>query len=69
MREVEFWCWRVISETTGEPYNTRHKMDMTTAIDRHPEATRVLGSMEIRRIPETDEERATQGLDSGQRHH
>lgn len=58
MRRVEYWCWRVNAETAPfRPYNTRHRMTEEVALARHPEAVRVPGTLEIRDIPETDEER------------
>lgn len=57
MKRVEYWCWRINSETAPfKPYNSRHHMTEETALARHPEAVRVPGSMEVRDIPETDEE-------------
>lgn len=58
MRSVEYWSWYVRSETAPfKLIKTRHLMTEEVALARHPEAERVPGSMEIRMIPETDEER------------
>ena len=58
MKTVEFWCWWVVDEVTGKRRATRHKMTEPEALERHPGAERVAGTMELRSMPETDEERA-----------
>lgn len=56
MKRVEFWKWMVRDEITGKMRKTRHLMDEETALARHPEATKVPGSMEPRMLPEFDGE-------------
>jgi hypothetical protein len=59
VKKVEFWRWEVWSETgPRKRVKTRHHMTEADAMERDPTATRVAGTMEIRELPETDEERA-----------
>lgn len=67
MKRVEYWRWRIVSDTSGKLYNSKHRMDEETALRRHPEAVRVPGSMEVRMLPETDEEKAANWPSAWQR--
>jgi hypothetical protein len=56
-RTTEFWRWEVWSETgPRKRIKTRHLMTEAVALARDPTATRVLGTMEVRELPETDAE-------------
>ncbi len=56
MKPTEFWLWRIRDERNGKFYKTRHRMTEADALARHPEAVRVEGSLEVRDLPETEEE-------------
>lgn len=58
MKPTEFWRWNVRDEVSGKVRPTRHHMTEADALERHLEATRVPGSMELRNLPETDKDRA-----------
>lgn len=57
-KRTEFWRWEVWSETgPRKRIKTRHLMTEAQALERDPTAVRVPGTMELRNLPETDEER------------
>jgi hypothetical protein len=59
MKEVEYWYWRMRSETApNKVVTTRWRMPEAEALARDPDAERVPGTLEVRELPETDEEKA-----------
>ena len=62
MKAVEFCRWHVRSDTPpfkGSP--SVYRMTEAVARSRHPEAVSVEGTMEIRHLDESDDERADSG--------
>lgn len=57
MKILELWRWRVTDPDTGRAYQTRHRMTEADAMLLDPRASRVPGSLEVRSVPETTEER------------
>lgn len=55
MRQVEYWRWVVLNETTGKRQATRYRMKEADALAMDPQAERVPGSMELRQVPDVDE--------------
>ena len=59
MKKVEYWYWRMRSETAPHKITTtRWRMPEAEALERDPNAVRVPGTLEVRELPETDEEKA-----------
>jgi hypothetical protein len=57
-KPTEFWRWIVNSESPpGKRIKTRHLMTREQALARDPTAEPVPGSMEMRDLPETEDER------------
>ena len=56
MRRVEFWLWIITDEVTHKRRKTRYRMPEAEALAQYPDAERVPGSLEVRELPETDEE-------------
>ncbi|MBY0469275.1 MAG: hypothetical protein K2Q07_09890 [Burkholderiaceae bacterium] len=57
MKPVEYWRWRIPDERRpGRTTVTSWLMSAETALARYPTAERVPGSMEIRQLPESDED-------------
>lgn len=56
MREVEYWRWWVVSETSGKRVKSRHAMTEAVARALDPAAEPVPGTRELRLVPETPEE-------------
>lgn len=57
MIPTEFWRWRIRDERRpGRTTVTRWLMTAEDALARYPTAERHPGSMEVRNLPETDEE-------------
>jgi hypothetical protein len=56
MKEVEFWQWWIVSQTTHKLCKTSWRMTAEQALAMYPEAERVEGSCEIRLCPEKPEE-------------
>lgn len=67
MKRVEYWRWYIMDPVKGKLRATRHVMDEATALSRHPEATKVPLSLEVRELPETDEEKAANWPSAWQR--
>jgi len=58
MKTVEYWRWEVASETPpGRRIKTRHHLRREDALARDPTATPIPGTMILREISETEEER------------
>ncbi|MBS1179328.1 MAG: hypothetical protein H6R06_3740 [Proteobacteria bacterium] len=59
MKKVEYWFWRIGSETAPHKIiTTRWSIPKAEALERDPNAVRVPGTLEVRELPETDEEKA-----------
>ena len=56
MKTVEYWRWMTWNLQGTKMTPTRHHMDEETALSRHPEATRLPGSMQLRSICTTEED-------------
>ena len=54
MRTIELWRWRVRG-LKGRPHATRYVMTEAEALQRDPEAVRVMGTIEVREVPEVPE--------------
>lgn len=54
-KKVEYMRWMVVDEVTGKRRPTRHLMDRETALERHPGATPIEGSRELRTVYERGE--------------
>ncbi len=50
MRRLELWLWRVWDPVRGRWYTTRYRMTGAEAASRHPEGTKVEGSLEVREV-------------------
>ena len=61
MKPTEFWQWWITDEF-GRRRKTSYRMSRETALERHPDAEPVAGSMEIRNLPETLEEQDAKGV-------
>ena len=57
MKTVEHWRWLTWNLAGTKMVKGRHHMDEETALARHPEAMRIPGTMELRQICETEEDR------------
>jgi len=57
MKKVECWLWMIWNLQGTKMTKTRYLMDEATALERHPEAVKVPGTMVLREVCETDEER------------
>lgn len=57
MKTIELWRWRVRGPN-GKQHVTRYAMTAAEALQRDPEAVRVLGTREVREVPETAAEAA-----------
>jgi hypothetical protein len=60
MKTVEFWRWQIVDCKTGCRRATRWRMTVEDALALDPHAQRVENSLELRRCPETAEERRSQ---------
>ena len=58
MKEVEYFNWRIYDPIRKKTHTTRWKMPREEALKLDPNAVPQLGSREVRKLPETDEERA-----------
>jgi hypothetical protein len=57
MKRTEFWRWNVAHPFKhGKTIATRHRMTEQDALAGDPSATRVPGSLEVRDLPETQDE-------------
>jgi hypothetical protein len=58
MKTVECWFWLIPTLTPrGERMvRTRYRMDEATALEAQPEAVKAPGTMELRNVPETDDD-------------
>ncbi len=56
MKPTPFYRWMIRDERTGKMRRTRYLMDEETALHRHPEAVQVPGVVEVRNLPENDDE-------------
>jgi hypothetical protein len=52
MRTIELWRWRVRG-LNGRQHVTRYAMTEAEALQRDPQAVRVVGTIEVREVPET----------------
>jgi hypothetical protein len=48
---IELWLWRVTDPVSQRRYVTRYRLNQTDALDLDPQAERVPGSQELRRVP------------------
>ena len=55
MKTLEYWRWWTFDLGGIKMAKTRHHMDEATALERHPEAKRVDGTMELLRVYEAGE--------------
>jgi hypothetical protein len=55
MKAVEFWCWLIPTQTQHgtKMVKTRYRMDEATALEAHPGAMKVPGTLEWRNVPDT----------------
>lgn len=57
MKPTEFWKWNIPHpHKPGKTIVTRWAMTETDALRQHPTATKVPGTMEMRELPETEDE-------------
>lgn len=56
MKNVDYWRWRLKSDTGGKVYSSRHHMTEEQALKQDPNAVRILGSHKVYEIAETPEE-------------
>ena len=57
-KPTEFWRWETWSETgPRRRIKTRYRMTREQALERDPTATPIPGTMELRNLPENDNER------------
>lgn len=56
MKTLEYWRWWTYDLGGIKMTKTRHHMDEATARERHPEAKRVEGTMQLHRVYEAGEE-------------
>jgi hypothetical protein len=58
MKKVEYWHWRLRSETAPHEITiTRWLISEAEALERDPNAERVPGTLIVRELPETYEEK------------
>ena len=55
MRDVEYWNWMTVSQTSGKRVRSRHKMTAADALAADPTATPIEGTREVRQLPEPGE--------------
>lgn len=55
MKTVEYWRWWTYDIGGTKLAKSRHYMDEATALERHPEATRVQGTLILREVYEAGE--------------
>ncbi|CAM5795698.1 hypothetical protein [Rhizobacter fulvus] len=67
MKPTEFHLWMIRDERTGKLRKTRYLMTAATALQRHPEASTVPGTCEVRDLPENDDEMRANTTSSWQR--
>ena len=60
-KPIEYWLWWITDETTGKRRRTAYRMTRHEALSRFPGAEPVFGTMEIRNLPERDEEQHRSG--------
>jgi len=60
MKTIELWRWR-LRDHRGKLINTRYAMTESVALERDPEAVRVEGTQELRRVPQSQAEICTPG--------
>ena len=59
MKRLELWRWRYFDPVRKRHVTTRFVLSDADAAVQYPDgATKVEGSLEVRNVPETDEERA-----------
>lgn len=57
MKSTEFWRWTIPHpHRPGKTLQTRHRMTVADARRQYPTATKVPGSLELRELPENDDE-------------
>jgi hypothetical protein len=56
MKTVEYWQWLIPSERSGKTVRTRYRMDEATALEAYPGAVKAPDSLELRQVPDTDED-------------
>ncbi|MFO1163400.1 MAG: hypothetical protein U1E60_31510 [Reyranellaceae bacterium] len=59
MKSIEYFKWYLHDKVTGKRRLSRWKMPRVAALERDPTAEPDLATMEVRDLPETDEERMT----------
>ena len=52
MRTIKLWLWRVCG-LNGKQHVTRYAMMEAEALRRDPQAVRVMGTLEVREVPES----------------
>lgn len=59
MKTVEYWYWLIPTPTPRgvKMVRTGYRMDEATALEAHPGAMKVPGTLELRNIPETAQAR------------
>ena len=55
MTPTEFWLWWITDEF-GERRKTTYRMSRQVALERYPDARAAPGTMEIRNLPDSDDE-------------
>jgi len=59
MKRIELWRWRYFDPVRKRHVTTRFVLSEADAAQQYPDgATKVEGSLEVRNVPETGEERA-----------
>ena len=61
-RPTEFWLWWITDEF-GERRMTTYRMSRQVALERYPDAQAVPGTLEIRNLPDSDDEQHSLGSD------
>jgi hypothetical protein len=58
MKKVQYWYWLIPTPSRGgmKMVKTRYRMDVATALQNHPGVVRAPGTMELRSIPDTDDD-------------
>jgi hypothetical protein len=52
MHTIELWRWRLTSPITGKRVATRYRMTAADAMAQDPTAEPVLGTLEMRSVPD-----------------
>lgn len=65
MKLVLYWRWRLVSQTHGKLYTTRHLMTEEAALAIDPQAQRIESTRTVIEVAETLEETYARGHSTG----